>query len=83
MFALMRKEELVHNPEDWAYKVAKNHKALQEGGTLRYCSTIITIYLSSIYPRWSKTADAQGQLYHVNQKRVDKNLRQFKLVRRK
>lgn len=39
--------------------------------------------LSSIYPRWSKTADAQGQLYHVNQKVVDKNLRQLKLVRRK
>ncbi|XP_077056473.1 E3 ubiquitin-protein ligase rnf213-beta isoform X2 [Siphateles boraxobius] len=36
VFALMRKEELVHNPEDWAYKVAKNHKALQEGGTLRH-----------------------------------------------
>ncbi|KAK9965830.1 hypothetical protein ABG768_004896 [Culter alburnus] len=36
VFALMRKEELVPNAEDWAYKVAKNHKALQEGGTLRH-----------------------------------------------
>ncbi|XP_056089655.1 E3 ubiquitin-protein ligase rnf213-beta [Rhinichthys klamathensis goyatoka] len=36
VLALMRKEELVHNPEDWAYKVAKNNKALQEGGTLRH-----------------------------------------------
>jgi len=48
VFVLMRKEELVHNPEDWVYNVAKNQKALQEGGTLRYCSTILqqalTIY---------------------------------------
>ncbi|XP_039521132.1 E3 ubiquitin-protein ligase rnf213-beta isoform X4 [Pimephales promelas] len=36
VFVLMRKEELVHNPEDWVYNVAKNQKALQEGGTLRH-----------------------------------------------
>ncbi|XP_051530047.1 E3 ubiquitin-protein ligase rnf213-beta-like isoform X2 [Myxocyprinus asiaticus] len=34
--ALMRKEELIPNPNDWAYKAAKNREALQEGGTLRH-----------------------------------------------
>lgn len=66
VFALMRKEELVPNAEDWAYKVAKNHKALQEGGTLRYCNATS---ISSIYLRWLKTADISCQ-----SKGVDKML---------
>lgn len=41
MFALMQKEEFIPNAEDWVYKVAKNREALQEGGTLRYCSTVM------------------------------------------
>ncbi|KAL1264673.1 hypothetical protein QQF64_005028, partial [Cirrhinus molitorella] len=36
VFALMQKEELTHNAEDWVYRVAKNREALQEGGTLRH-----------------------------------------------
>ncbi|RXN10159.1 E3 ubiquitin-protein ligase RNF213-beta-like protein [Labeo rohita] len=36
VFALMQKEELVPNAEDWVYRVAKNREALQEGGTLRH-----------------------------------------------
>ncbi|KAA0724979.1 E3 ubiquitin-protein ligase rnf213-beta [Triplophysa tibetana] len=36
MAALKQKEELIHNPTDWVYRAAKNHEALQEGGTLRH-----------------------------------------------
>lgn len=32
---MIQKEELIPNAKDWVYKVAKNHEALQECGTLR------------------------------------------------
>lgn len=49
MFALMQKEELIHNAEDWIYKVAKNREALQEGGTLRYSSCVMQLALKIFY----------------------------------
>lgn len=58
VFALMQKEEFIPNAEDWVYKVAKNREALQEGGTLRYCSTVMQLALISFYIRCLKTASA-------------------------
>lgn len=78
VFALMQKEELVHNAEDWAYRVAKNHKALQEGGTLRHTLwRQLQVVLTPVLAQVLEVLDRGCNLYLLYGEGLSEGLAQF------
>ncbi|XP_050980097.1 LOW QUALITY PROTEIN: E3 ubiquitin-protein ligase rnf213-beta-like [Labeo rohita] len=78
VFALMQKEELVPNAEDWVYRVAKNREALQEGGTLRHTLwRNLQGVLTPVFARVLEVLDRDCNLYLLYGEGLSEGLAQF------
>ncbi|XP_016335836.1 E3 ubiquitin-protein ligase rnf213-beta-like [Sinocyclocheilus anshuiensis] len=78
VFALMQKEEIIPNAEDWVYKVAKNREALQEGGTLRHTLwRNLRGVLTPVFARVLEVLDRDRNLYLQYGEGLSEGLAQF------
>ncbi|XP_073773817.1 E3 ubiquitin-protein ligase rnf213-beta isoform X3 [Danio rerio] len=78
VFALIQKEELIPNAKDWVYKVAKNHEALQECGTLRHTLwRYLQDFLTPVLARILEVIDRDCNLYQLYGEGLSEGLTQF------
>ncbi|XP_043109399.1 E3 ubiquitin-protein ligase rnf213-beta isoform X2 [Puntigrus tetrazona] len=78
MFALMRKEELIPNAEDWVYRLAKNREALHEGGTLRHTLwRSLQDVLTPVFARVLEVLDRDCNFYLLYGEGLSEGLAQF------